>query len=296
MNRLTTNDFRTAKNVPNITPICSSQKDQQTRDSLPIVSILTSSITKTSYIIHPSELFLFQKNIISLTKSLSCGYKYIQIIGYDYGDYYFDNKINLDIIRNYFYHTFTKKLKEMNNIDFELVLLPFENKLKKPGPIFNHMAEYAYSQLNTTYFFRINDDSEMMTPNWADSMAKMLNKKAPIYGVVGPVCNEGKNTIFTHDFTHRTHLDIFKTYYPSSLTDWWLDDWITHVYGKNYSSFDPDTQIFHSLVYGKRYEITYKNQYLLKPLVVSGRERVLQYAKKHNLPYIVDDDLSSISI
>ena len=37
-----------------------------------------------------------------------------------------------------------------------------------------------------------------------------------------------------HDFTHRLHMQIFKQqYYPAKLVDWWMDDWITFVYGRN---------------------------------------------------------------
>lgn len=36
--------------------------------------------------------------------------------------------------------------------------------------------------------------------------------------------------MITHDFVHKTHLRIFDTYYPPVLSDWWMDDWISHVY------------------------------------------------------------------
>ena len=35
----------------------------------------------------------------------------------------------------------------------------------------------------------------------------------------------------THDFVHAMHLDIFHEYYPGFLIDWWLDNWISKIYG-----------------------------------------------------------------
>jgi hypothetical protein len=54
------------------------------------------------------------------------------------------------------------------------------------------------------------------------------------YGVLGPLCRQGNTAILTHDFTHRTHMEIFDgEYYPPQLTDWWMDDWIARTYGSS---------------------------------------------------------------
>lgn len=54
------------------------------------------------------------------------------------------------------------------------------------------------------------------------------------YGAVGPLCRQGNTKILTHDFTHRTHMEIFDgEYYPPQLTDWWMDDWIARTYGSS---------------------------------------------------------------
>lgn len=49
----------------------------------------------------------------------------------------------------------------------------------------------------------------------------------PFLGVVGPICYDGNQNILTHDFVHRTHRNIFQTYYPVVFSDWWMDDWIS---------------------------------------------------------------------
>lgn len=71
---------------------------------------------------------------------------------------------------------------------------------------------------------------------WAHKAVSLLSPQSspvPNVGVVGPLCAQGAGRrILTHDFVHKTHLHIFDFYYPSSLSDWWMDDWISHVYGK----------------------------------------------------------------
>jgi len=40
----------------------------------------------------------------------------------------------------------------------------------------------------------------------------------PNVGAVGPLCRQGNTKILTHDFTHRTHMEIFgHLYYPPQL-------------------------------------------------------------------------------
>lgn len=73
------------------------------------------------------------------------------------------------------------------------------------------------------------------------------------YGVFGPHMIGKDNRILTVDFTHKLHMEIFNmNYYPPeligsqpltsiiilfkmtyfvSLVDWWMDDWISIVYG-----------------------------------------------------------------
>ena len=61
-------------------------------------------------------------------------------------------------------------------------------------------------------------------------MRQLAKFSPPNVGVVGPTCKEGNSRILTHDFVHKTHLHIFGVHYPPVLMDWWMDDWISHVY------------------------------------------------------------------
>jgi len=140
------------------------------------------------------------------------------------------------------------------------------NVLRKPGPVFNLVTAAAAAD-GADYFFRVNDDTEVLTPGWARLMADHLAALSPPnLGVVGPsgshdasasrMCRPARlprppprpaqpalrppglsaaapaarRRMITHDFVHRTHLRVFGTYYPPVLSDWWMDDWISHVY------------------------------------------------------------------
>jgi len=51
-----------------------------------------------------------------------------------------------------------------NGITVTLRLVKVNNTLKKPGPVFLEMARAAYNA-GADYFYRINDDTELMV-NW----------------------------------------------------------------------------------------------------------------------------------
>lgn len=88
------------------------------------------------------------------------------------------------------------------------------------------VARAAY-EAGADYFLRINDDTELLR-NWARVYSHTLMSLGIPYGVVGPYCDQRDTYILTHDFVHRTHLEIFRmNYYPVELPDWWMDTWIS---------------------------------------------------------------------
>lgn len=104
-----------------------------------------------------------------------------------------------------------------------------DNKKKKPGPVFLAMAKYAY-ELDVDYLYRVNDDTEFMTL-WTSTfvytlvtksrslLGDLADEKSLILGVVGPLSAGTDNRILTHDFVHRTHMEIFHlNYYPPEFT------------------------------------------------------------------------------
>ena len=58
----------------------------------------------------------------------------------------------------------------------------------------------------------MNDDTVIVTPNWAIKLVETLalNPSIPNFGVTGP-SDSNNDKIFTHGFVHRTHLEVSKS-------------------------------------------------------------------------------------
>jgi hypothetical protein len=131
------------------------------------------------------------------------------------------------------------------------------NSLKKPGPVFTAMARVAYD-LGADFLYRVNDDTEFISL-WTSSFVYALLQLSPPYGTIGPLSYGTDNRILTHDFVHRTHMEIFTmNYYPPEFTDWWCDDWISVVYGYH-RTFSADSVLVthHTGAHGQRYAVDF---------------------------------------
>ena len=111
-------------------------------------------------------------------------------------------------------------------------------------------------------------------PTWIAALASL---DPPNLGAVGPrVYGDGirASRLLTVDFVHRTHLDIFPTYYPPVFTDWWLDDWISRVYGRTRTTRGPFSVLHHTGHSGTRYHVNRENERALVAEVERGQARI----------------------
>ena len=140
---------------------------------------------------------------------------------------------------------------------------------------FNPMMRAAYND-GAEYMVRINDDSEFVTSDWVSkAVANLASYDPPNVGMVGPNCREGNSAIMTHDMVHRTHLDIFEHYYPDVFSAWWVDDWISKVYGPQRSTKMMDWTVKHHFhKHGTRYEIQHHEAQLLKAELEKGATKI----------------------
>ena len=159
-------------------------------------------------------------------------------------------------------------------------LLRFENVLRKPGPAFNYMMAAAAAD-GADYLYRVNDDTEFVGAGWASqAVAALRSYSPPNVGVVGPVCHEGNTRILTHDLVHRTHLQIFEHYYPPIFSDWWMDDWITHVYGPARTTKGPFVVKHLWTVHGTRYQVDHSHERRLATELDAGRRRITHWLQE----------------
>jgi hypothetical protein len=157
------------------------------------------------------------------------------------------------------------------------------NTLQKPGPVFIEMARRAY-QIGANYFYRVNDDTEFKG-HWPKLYVRALLSLQPPYGVIGPSSLGSNDAILTHDFVHRIHMEIFEmNYYPLVLTDWWMDNWISVVYGSQRTFLSKTSAVVHhTYAHGQRYEVDRENERHLPHAISNGRTKIRNWMLVHNI-------------
>jgi hypothetical protein len=234
----------------------------------------------------------------TLSQSEDAGYDVVLYVGYDRGDKVWDSdhtratSVPLMLKK---VHEYTHRLWPSIGLFFKLVGCDSRSMVAAS----NCAIKTAYDD-GAEYWYRVNDDTNLHTPNWIrDFISTLANFKPPNLGVVGPVrdavvecrcqqrlhkfhdlpfnfsvqkCKQGNTKIMTYDFVHRTHLEVFGWHYPPSLgvqrillrffqcyvasnylfaENWWCDDWISRVYGKQRTQ-KVDTQEVVHLMTGSR--------------------------------------------
>ena len=201
----------------------------------------------------------------SLTGTCEPGrFLYSIYIGYDTGDAFYDNQTTLQSIRQW----------TARHLPFALLILkPFANPLQKPVPVMNFLSRAAYND-SCDFMYQVKDTTECLTPWTSAFVGALRTMSPPLRGVVGPSFPYGNMAIITHDFVHRSHLDIFPTHYPPELTDWWADDWITAVYGARNTYKLANVVVTRRLMSGMRYTINWNAAAQLRALIAQGRALV----------------------
>jgi hypothetical protein len=173
---------------------------------------------------------------------------------------------------------------KQNGIMITLEPVKVMNHLKKPGPVFIEMARRAYS-LGVNYIYRVNDDTEFKG-HWPKLYVRGLQSlEPPFVGVIGPSSLGSNDNILTHDFVHRVHMEIFEmNYYPLELVDWWMDNWISFVYGSQRTFISKTSVVVHhTYAHGQRYEVDRGNERHLTPAITNGRKKIRNWMLKNNI-------------
>lgn len=110
----------------------------------------------------------------------------------------------------------------------------------------------------------------------------------PNLGVTGPT-DSNNEKIFTHSFTHRTHVEIFGYLFPSYFKNWWSDDWISTVYGTAHTFQCEQVTIQHNVKAQKtgawnRYEVDKSAEFHLGEELRKGHVLIDAWLKKNALP------------
>jgi hypothetical protein len=174
-------------------------------------------------------------------------------LAYDYTDPFYTNTLLSAAYKDTF-TTETARMCTPNLINSTIHLVQCSHT-GRPTRAQNDAMLEAYLD-HVDYYYRVNDDTRMMTAGWAEAfIAALAGHSPPRVGVVGPRHSGGNTAILTYDFVHRTHVDLFGFYYPYMFSDWWGDGWITRVYRPDRSTKLGHIHLAHTLSLGQRYAI-----------------------------------------
>jgi len=221
--------------------------------------------------------------------------------GFDKADEMYDTGDAWSDIREYFRERATQRLRDqlVDNSAIEKILKEqlsiklshFDHLEGSPTQVVSQLMLKAYAE-GYDYFYQVNDDTQIISPNWATTFISILssNPVAPNVGVTGPL-DLNNDKIFTHSFVHRTHIEIFGYLFPPSFKNWWSDDWISTVYGETHTFRPADIHIQHNVGAQKldgytRYAVDEGAKLRL------DRELMVGFVQVRNV-YLVNDDINT---
>ena len=202
-------------------------------------------------------------------------HKVALLIGYDVGDRFWENQVN------------RKKTVDSTFLEVNFMAARAPRHGQIPFNIVLSMA-FAYG---ADYIVRVNDDTEFTSKGFVTlGISALQSFHPPNVGVVGPRCTElggvGNKDILTHDMVHKTHLEIFENYYPDEFDNWWIDDWISLVYGPGRTQRITSWEVKHHMnAHGTRYKVDRAQAIMLTDTLVTGKALVRRYLRgEHRVP------------
>lgn len=216
-----------------------------------------------------TTMTLFTVFIPSFCQTASPGFQYSFYFAYDQEDPLFSKQDFLNAFKTKFVESVQESCLWNLNVTIHTVQCSHSGK---PTWAQNDAMLEAYLD-NVEYFYRINDDTKMITKNWTEMFITVLMSYVPInVGVVGPKHYGGNVEILTYDFVHRTHVDVFGFYYPRLFTDWWGDDWITRVYEPHRSTKHQGVFLEHTMGTERRYNVNNEVEKKLKEQIETDKK------------------------
>jgi hypothetical protein len=273
--------FTVKRMMKNAVSSCSAENYSKSSE-LPLISILAASTSRKVEKPSVRNLSLFIYLLPSLIRTLDCGFRYEYTLGYDVGDPFYDTEKGMASVDAWFAENVIKPLGKNGILILPIRKVRVNNTLRKPGPVFNEMARGAYEG-GADYMYRVNDDTEFLH-HWPNTFVESLNTIPNKIGAVGPTCTQGNTDILTHDFVARIHMDIHEmNYYPPELVDWWMDDWISYVYGPKRTFRASQVHVVHHTgAHGRRYQVNNDNRSHLGRLMNEGKVKIRNWLLKTN--------------
>ena len=230
----------------------------------------------------PTELPFFRRLMLSFCQTASYGFEYHFYIAHDHSDPFFKHNISHITFSRYSHEFISRNCPDNINVTIHLVECLHSGR---PAWAQNDAMMAAYMD-NSAYYYRVNDDTVMETTGWTERMIQQLLRfNPPNIGVAGPWFRDGNTAILTHDFVHRTHIEIFGFYYPRVFTDWFADDWITGVYCPDMCKKVAGVRVKHTMEMGSRYVVHFEKANRVGMEVEIGKNMINRYSLERDDNY-----------
>jgi hypothetical protein len=190
-----------------------------------------------------NDLPFYNKMLLSTLQTMDKVYDYTMYIGYDIGDGFFDDDANRQALQE-----FVATMNQNLSVNLTLKMYKYPRAFANNVWFWNELAFEAYDD-NCDYFFQLGDDMVLQSREWASVLIDSLQKRTafPNVGAVAPT--GGSVAILVDSFVHRTHMELFGSYFPREFKNWWADDWMTMAYRLGESAhFIGGAQINHAVV------------------------------------------------
>ena len=195
-------------------------------------------------------------------------YQYKFFLGYDANDPFFAERTARRAFREGFEKVMGTLCPPRLDVTVRFIKCPYSGR---PAWSQNDAMFTAYLD-NADYYYRVNDDTNLNSKDWVTIMINALSQlHPPNIGVVGPAHRGGNEMILAYDFVHRTHIDIFGFYYPRTFPDWWADDWISGVYGRDRTRKLESVSAIHTGEKGTRYNHSWTAPEVLTKRILQDR-------------------------
>ncbi len=152
-------------------------------------------------------------------------YRYSVYLGIDSGDAYLDNAVHQEAIRA----KWRTLMGAATGVALEFFV--FNNTASRNTWASNYLVNIAYAR-GWDYFYRVNDDSELLSPGWSSKFEAAFQSMRPVpfLGTVAPKDISYDGQTLAHNCVHRMHIETFGFMFPYSLPNQWSDNWAGDVY------------------------------------------------------------------
>jgi len=151
----------------------------------------------------------------------------------------------------------------------------------------NVLIDQSYRDM-CDYIYQYSDDTVFVTP-WANTFIRYLESESN-FGMVGATDQSNAGTM-TLAFSHRNHVSILGSFWPTHLKNWYSDNWAQNVYGERYTKHFTEVQMQNTQQQGQRYPVCEHKALYDRLMKEESRPRFIQWLNQQPQTYDIKQKL-----